>query len=103
MRKLKLEINGLRVESFDTAPTGGHAGTVHAHVTAYYELCSGGQTDTCPPTAATCEPTCNEATCYTCPPPTGTCPAPTGFGAYTCEGFASCDPALCNQTRGAIC
>ena len=32
MRKLKLEIDELRVESFDTRPTASGTGTVRAHV-----------------------------------------------------------------------
>jgi hypothetical protein len=63
MRKLKLEIDALQVETF--APTAGRAGTgtVRGHLTAYYEICSPDQTgeQTC-----TCEPTCNADTCYNC-------------------------------------
>lgn len=63
MRKLKLEIDTLEVETF--APTAGKdgTGTVRGHLTAYYELCYADQTweQTC-----TCEPTCNAATCYNC-------------------------------------
>ena len=70
MRKLKLEIEALEVESF--APEAGpeDAGTVRAYFTAYYELCYEGDTwqQSC-----TCEPTCNAQTCYTCGTNCGSC------------------------------
>ncbi|MBB4637188.1 pinensin family lanthipeptide [Longimicrobium terrae] len=63
MRKLKLEIDDLAVESFTPSVGEGEAGTVRANITAYYELCHADQTAeaTC-----TCEPTCNAQTCYNC-------------------------------------
>ncbi|MBB4637187.1 pinensin family lanthipeptide [Longimicrobium terrae] len=69
MRKLKLEIDDLAVESFTPAVGEGEAGTVRANITAYYELCHADQTAeaTC-----TCEPTCNAQTCYNCSAACGT-------------------------------
>lgn len=79
MRKLKLEVDALEVESFEPAAGGAGDGTVRGYLSAYYELCQPGDTwqQTC-----TCEPTCNAQTCYNCggggsagcaPTPTGNC------------------------------
>lgn len=83
MKKLKLEMDALKVESFDPAGGDGDPGTVRGYLTAYYELCYEGDTwqNTC-----TCEPTCNAQTCYQCPPLTPACPPPTG-GGRTCTSF----------------
>lgn len=93
MRKLKLEIDDLLVESFDVLPpraTG--VGTVHGHVfnrdwETYDDACQGGgggvpTVGTCVGPTYCCAPTWKEtcpATCYatcplSCPPPCGTWP-----------------------------
>jgi hypothetical protein len=84
MKKLKLDLDALTVESFAPSKAPAEAGTVRGYLTAYYELCYPDQTweDSC-----TCEPTCNADTCYTC---------------YNCGGTAGCatggsDPA-CTST-----
>ena len=83
MKKLKLEIEALEVETFE--PTAGREehGTVRGYLTAYYELCQPGDTwqRTC-----TCEPTCNAQTCYTC-------------GGAACQS-AGCTGGACT---GAAC
>lgn len=63
MKKLQLDPQALRVESFSAAAAGRQAGTVRGYLSAYYEICSPGDSyqQTC-----TCEPTCNAATCYNC-------------------------------------
>lgn len=80
MRKLKLEIDALQVESFESASEGGQPGTVRGYLSAYYELCQPGDTwqNTC-----TCEPTCNANTCYNC-------------------GTAGCTGAACTTTCNPI-
>jgi len=80
MRKLKLETDALRVESFESAPEGGRPGTVRGYLSAYYELCQPGDTwqNSC-----TCEPTCNANTCYNC-------------------GTAGCTGAACSTTCNPI-
>ncbi|HEU0013546.1 MAG TPA: hypothetical protein VFQ45_07665 [Longimicrobium sp.] len=72
MRKKKLAVEELQVESFDvTDAEGGRRGTVHAYSGATY----------CP----TIEPRDCE---------------PTDWGIYTCEGYGSCDPRyLCQDTH----
>ena len=63
MRKLKLDLDALTVESFEPSKEKSEAGTVRGYLSAYYELCHEGDTwqGSC-----TCEPTCNEQTCYNC-------------------------------------
>ena len=86
MRKLKLEIEALEVETFEPAAEREERGTVRGHLTAYYELCYPGDTwqNTC-----TCEPTCNADTCYNC--------GSAGCGSAGCTG--ALDPT-CNGTCG---
>jgi hypothetical protein len=88
MRKLKLELDALEVESF--SPESGHEaeGTVRAYLTAYYELCYPGDSwqDTC-----TCEPTCNAQSCYTCDTGCGSCATACGTcGEPACT--STCNP-----------
>ena len=51
MKKLKLDLDNIQVNSFDVAGTKGRAGTVHAHT---YTIQSGQE----------CEPTGIQYTCY---------------------------------------
>jgi hypothetical protein len=86
MRKLKLNLDALSVESFEPSKEREDAGTVRGYLSAYYELCNVDDTwqQTC-----TCEPTCNADTCFncgggggtggctvTCPQLSDTCPSP---------------------------
>jgi hypothetical protein len=93
MRKLRLELDTLVVESF--SPAGGPAarGTVRGHLSLYWEDCSPDDTQggfTCDPTDQSCNGTC----VHTCEP--GGCG---GGGSAGCGGGS--DPAVtCN---GVIC
>jgi hypothetical protein len=87
MKKLKLAIDGLMVESFEVGAATEVKGTVHAHVTALG--CNTGPNQTCGNFLTCAYPTCATETwafdCtdrYTC----GTCDATCGF---------SCDPDTC--------
>jgi hypothetical protein len=82
MRKIKLDIDELDVESFEPSEGNGERGTVRGLLTAYYEICYEGDTwqATC-----TCEPTCNADTCYNCPTPA--CPTQSTCGERTCTGM----------------
>ena len=86
MKKLKLEIESLEVESFEPAAADGDRGTVRGHLSAYYELCHEGDTwqQSC-----TCEATCNAATCYNCSAacPSAACPPPSGACSFGCTDF----------------
>ncbi|HEX8904154.1 MAG TPA: hypothetical protein VF771_04890 [Longimicrobiaceae bacterium] len=75
MRKLKLELDDLQVESFQTDESLPGLGTVHAHVSA---VCTGANGNTCNG-LNTCD---GAATCD---------------GAYTCN-FLSCD-SDCDTNR----
>jgi hypothetical protein len=79
MRKLKLDLDALAVESFAPSKSANGAGTVRGYLTAYYELCYPDQTweQSC-----TCEPTCNAQTCYQC----ASAACPTNDGAPACTG-----------------
>lgn len=80
MKKMKLDLDALAVESFDTAPgTGAGHGTIRGHDSAPTEP---EEPDTI---AATCD----------CPPP-GT--NQTACGQFTCQW--SCDAGCSNVTCG---
>lgn len=96
MKKMKLRLETLEVESFEPAGADGGRGTVRGHLTAYYELCYPGDTwqATC-----TCEPTCNADTCYNCG--TAGC-TQAGCGSAGCTPTGNCclvnftvDPTSC--------
>jgi hypothetical protein len=87
VNKLKLHLDELAVESFDTSGVDKEEGTVMAEQCS----CNG----TCPVTACatcpnTCAYTCDDATCPACP----TC-------AASCNG--TCAGATCYDTCGASC
>ncbi|HVH12310.1 MAG TPA: hypothetical protein VM759_04620 [Longimicrobium sp.] len=69
MRKLKLDLNGLRVDSFQTAKTSAEHGTVRGHdATRLQDSCgcpipSDGCSIGCPVTGAECGPNSNN--CWT--------------------------------------
>jgi hypothetical protein len=61
--KLRLEMDELKVESFELDAARTRRGTVHGQLTAYYEFCYPEDTWQA---SCTCEPTCNDQTCYNC-------------------------------------
>src|SRR6476620_5056774 len=65
MKKLALDLDGLSVESFDTAPAAGRGGTVHARSGTTYadESCNGTCDASCPSWGGTCAGSCAGATC----------------------------------------
>jgi hypothetical protein len=85
MRKLKLEIDSLQVESFEAHAAKEQRGTVRGLLTAYYELCN---VDDTWQVSCTCEPTCNAQTCYNCSAACGSA------GCGTAHNCAT-DPAMC--------
>ena len=112
MKKVKLNLDDLKVESFVTTPdaTSGR-GTVFGQVTHPWDSCGGTcvATDPC----GTCSPanTCIPGACtdagLTCPAPAcppeseqGTCaPAET---CYTCVGQGTCPDPTCGYTCTAF-
>ena len=115
MRKLKLDPDALRVDSFDPAEPEGGEGTVFGGQIAPTQLSCAGTCVTCAASCFTCQLSCNQTcgrscflTCqFTC---NRTC-----FGA-TCElscnltcgatcvtcGY-TCDPILCDGPTGVVC
>lgn len=88
MRKLALDPDTLRVESFETVdPGGARRGTVPGFVATVAP--AGAQpTPTLEPTGCTCFTVCND-TCYSCPT---VCPksCPSGCGETYCGTCQSC-------------
>ena len=84
MKKIKLDLDTLDVESFEPSEAKGERGTVKGLFTAYYEPCHEGDTwqGSC-----TCEPTCNADTCYNCPSAACTQTCPQTGGERTCTGI----------------
>lgn len=91
MPKLKLDLDHLTVDSFDTnADAATQRGTVEAHTAliTLFETCP----QSCPDTCATCDPSC--ATCVSC---YGTCQNTCGQSCYgtcaTCQ--TNCQQESC--------
>jgi len=56
MKKLKLDVDRIKVDSFDATALNGRGGTVHAESYTY-------------PSGIECEPTGIQYSCYSCPAP----------------------------------
>ena len=71
MRKLKLEIGDIQVQSFRTSDARGYAGTVRGHVEGGFEIVEGDDAkeidtlDIFKKTCDTCVPGCPTRTCET--------------------------------------
>jgi hypothetical protein len=83
MRKIRLHLESIAVESFPTTASHPAAGTAMAHqqITDQLETC-----ETCARSCGvTCPATCDDATCVTCPAScvglclTPGCPGPSGY------------------------
>ncbi len=81
--KLKLNLEQLTVDSFDTTSTEKPKGTVFGEQCTCYTNCT---CPGCPTCDATCAQTCDDATCPNCPTCANTCNCPAGTYDYTCEG-----------------
>lgn len=67
MPKLKLELDDLHVESFDTTTASKEKGTVFGEQCTCYTQCTCPGCPTCDATCdATCPYTCDDRTCMTC-------------------------------------
>jgi hypothetical protein len=87
MDKLRLHLDDLAVDSFDTTCQAKEKGTVFGEQCTCYTVCT---CPGCPTCAATCAQTCDDATCPQCP----TC-------AASCNG--TCAGATCEGTCGGTC
>jgi hypothetical protein len=103
MKKLRLELDSLAVESFDTAAAQKPKGTVFGEQCTCNTMCAQQTCPGCPTCDNTCAYTCDDATCPACPTCAascnGSCEA-TCYGtcgeytcAFTCE--ETCRPRLC--------
>lgn len=75
MKKIRLDLDALRVESFATAEAPRRGGTVHGHAPSYFP-------EPCAPTDRVTD--CNDVTC-----------------AWSCNGY-TCEPTAAN-TCAATC
>ncbi|HLM68348.1 MAG TPA: hypothetical protein VK358_12505 [Longimicrobium sp.] len=82
MKKMKLNLDELAVDSFDTSANEKPRGTVFGEQCTCHTACT---CPGCPTCAASCNGTCYEATCNTC------------AGQWTCD--YSCDS--CQYTQCA--
>jgi hypothetical protein len=92
MRKLKLDLEHLTVESFDTEPTAAGEGTVEAHGRTITVECG------------TCEVSCNPSNCYMCPSDGGfhteCCTENTACCSYGCD---TSEAYTCGEACTAVC
>jgi hypothetical protein len=98
MRKIRLELEALSVESFAPAETPGARGTVHGHASLYWEDCALSETCQgagwpCGPSEQSCGGSCYE---YTCHPGC----AGTGGGGGSHPGLGVPCSATCNDEDG---
>ena len=97
MRKLRLELDALIVESFAPADGTGGRGTVHGHVSLYWEDCQyvsetcDGAGWPCGPTEQSCGGTCYEYTCHPGCGVTSNCWVDPSDPAITCNGMICID------------
>jgi hypothetical protein len=90
MKKLRLDLDQLTVDSFDTASHAEKKGTVFGEQCTCYTNC------TCPG-CPTCDNTaCGQNTCYTCEWSCG------GSCWYTECGGNTIDAHTCNPSRGIV-
>ncbi len=87
MRKLRLQLDDLRIDSFDTTPVEKAKGTVFGEQCTCYTQCT---CPGCPTCDGTCPNTCDDASCVaTCHAScNGTCDASCWPTCMTC--FGSC-------------
>jgi hypothetical protein len=105
MRKMRLDLDSLFVESFDTTAAPADAGgTVHGNAVTFQSYCSDGRTciDTCDGTCDTDCGTC-ASECLSCESYCS-CPTVCGSCAYTmCGMYESCGETLCGTCDPYCC
>jgi hypothetical protein len=102
MKKIRLELDTLAIESFETTGPVEARGTVQGHIPPYsYQIyCSDGNTcvigNSC---FESCGATCDATACGTCATNCGTCQATqcgTCYDASCCPTYCgTCDPYCC--------
>ncbi len=89
MNKLKLVLDELAVETFDTSACHRERGTVMGEQCTCQTVCT---CPGCPTCDATCAYTCDDQTCPACP----TC-------AESCNGTCPGQGFSCNESCGGTC
>lgn len=93
--KLKLNLDHLAVESFDTSAPPARKGTVYGEQCTCYTACTCPGCPTCDPTCgASCNGTCDASCNGTCAATCNTC----GATCYSCYTDCDCFPETCLQT-----
>jgi hypothetical protein len=103
MNKLKLHLDELAVESFDTTATAKEKGTVFGEQCTCYTNCT---CPGCPTCDHTCAYTCDDATCPACPTCAASCNGTCQYcgesydycgtqNDYTCKPYGSCGARIC--------
>ena len=104
--KLKLNLDQLSVDSFDTTRSEKPKGTVFGEQCTCYTNCT---CPGCPTCDATCAYTCDDATCPNCPTCNASCNGTCNCGTYnscdawctqydaTCRGYGTCGIYPCKQ------
>jgi len=100
MRKLKLDLEMLAVESFTPDGAPARRGTVRGHVSLYWEDCNPSDTCAgggwpCDPTDQSCAGTCYENTCY---PGCGGTGGTGGTGGS--DPLVTCNGVICVEVTG---
>lgn len=95
MKKLRLQLDDLRIDSFQTSPLDRPDGTVFAEQCTCHTACT---CPGCPSCGATCPYTCDDDTCaLSCPAPGNTC-------AYTCNYYETCQMVTeCGNSGDPAC
>lgn len=107
MKKMKLNLDDLKVESFSTTNQINKRGTIYGQVTDFAFCDTHCYTDE----GVTCDPNC---TAVQCNPSELPCQYPTLPQSYTCDGSPGCGPseftcggntcaASCMSCQGGIC
>jgi hypothetical protein len=102
--KLKLDVEDLSVDSFDTSASEKPKGTVFGEQCTCYTQCTCPGCPTCDASCngtcdATCAYTCDDATCVACSNDScyDTC------GGYTCDGRRACGYTALQTNCNEIC
>ncbi|HEX8318933.1 hypothetical protein [Longimicrobium sp.] len=99
MKKLRLQLEDLRIDSFSTTPVEKEKGTVFGEQCTCNTACSCPGCPTCDAScngtcAATCDASCNGTCDYSCNTCGGSCGA--GDSCYqTCALYSGCTPYAC--------
>jgi hypothetical protein len=91
--KLKLNLDELTVDSFDTSAKENKRGTVVGQQCTCWTYCAQQTCPGCPTCDATCAYTCDDATCPQCPTCAQSCNGSCDCATYdyTCQGCTAYD------------